>query len=331
MCASRGASYKEVVDREGDGERANAGAHEKRGVRQAIYAGRDALVASPVTRAILFANVVVFAAEVLASHSLDALNRVPSQVLLAFGANAPALTLAMGHVERLLSSCFLHASLLHVAVNMYTLRQVGPLVEPAVGSGRYATMYVLTGLAGSLASAGTGALTGHEVTSVGASGAICGVMGAAVVVGARVEGWKSGIAWQIGFWLAVNLVLGLTIRGIDNAAHLGGLVAGCVIAATWRRGVTYTPARTAITVGACAALCLASSAVVAWRDRTDPYTLQDEDQRVQLVQLALAHGDCPRARRALVAAEAIGPDSPDVKGLRKAVDQKCPPGTETGP
>jgi rhomboid protease GluP len=293
-------------------------------VRQAIYAGPDALASSPVTRTIIFACIVVFVGEVLASRSLHSLISVPLSVEVDFGANDPRLSIEMGHVERLLSSCFLHTSLLHIAVNMYTLRQVGPLVEPTVGSGRYATMFVLTGLAGSLASAFMGELLGHPVASVGASGAICGVMGAAVVVGARVDGWRSGIAWQIGFWLLVNLALGLEIPGIDNAAHVGGLLGGCAIAALWRRGVTYSPARTAVAVGASALLCLASGAVVAWRDRTDPYSVHDWNARSRLVGLALERGDCVGARRALLATEALGEETPELEGLRRAVDETCP-------
>jgi rhomboid protease GluP len=207
---------------------------------------------------------------------------------------------------------------------MYTLRQVGPLVEPTVGSGRYAVLFVVTGLAGSLASALMQEITGHSAPSVGASGAICGVMGAAVVVGARMEGWKSGIAWQIGFWLAVNLALGLQVQGIDNAAHVGGLASGCVVAMLWRRGVTYSARATAIMVGVCAALCLASGAVVAWRDRTDPYTLLDFEGRLLVAQRAMLRGDCATAREALAAAQAIKEGKPEDRGLEHAIEQSCP-------
>ena len=291
---------------------------------QVVYSGPDALVASPITRTILMACVLVFAGEVLASHSLQALVRVPIPVALAFGANEPDLVLKMGQVDRLLASCFLHGSLLHLMVNMYTLRQVGPLVEPEVGSARYATLFVFTGIAGSMTSALLGRLLGHHGYSVGASGAICGVMGAAVIVGARVEGWKSWIAWQIGFWLAVTLVIGARLPGIDNAAHIGGLLSGCLLALAWRREVV--PAgRTAWVVGLASAFCVAAGLRVAWRERTDPAAMLDIDQRIHLVQLALARGDCVTAREGMEMTEELGEGRAEVAGLRKVVEDKCGP------
>jgi rhomboid protease GluP len=292
---------------------------------QVVYSGPDALVASPITRTILMACVLVFAGEVVASHSLQALVRVSTPVALAFGANEPDLVLKLGQTDRLLASCFAHTSLFHLFINMYTLRQVGPLVEPEVGSARYSTLFVVTGIAGSLTSALLGRLLGHHGFTVGASGAICGVMGAAVVVWARVEGWRSWIAWQIGFWLAVTLVLGARLPGIDNAAHVGGLMSGSLMALAWRREV-IPPARTAWIVGIASAFCVAAGLRVAWRDRTDPAAMLDLDQRIHLVQLALDRGDCVTALEGMEMAEELGQGA-ELAGLRKAVEQKCgPPG-----
>jgi rhomboid protease GluP len=167
------------------------------------------------------------------------------------------------------------------------------------------------------------------VPSVGASGAICGVMGAAVVVGLRIEGWKSPIARQIGFWLMVTLALGASMKHIDNAAHVGGLAAGALIASSWTRGVAYSRKATIACVAGATLLCVASGLSTAYRDATDRYALLGKNERSHLVSAALEQGDCAEARRALVATEAVADeDSPDVVGLRKGVESACPPGTK---
>jgi len=296
-------------------------------VRQTLYAPPGALDGSPVARAVILVCVLVFAAEVFAVRSLWALYEVPLPVEIAFGANSQALSLDVGHAERLLASCFVHGSLLHLLLNMYTLRQVSGLVEPEVGSARFAVLFVVTGIAGSLASAFVmGKVLGRPpMASVGASGAICGVMGAAVVVGARIEGWKSESAWQVGFWLLVMLAIGMKFPRVDNAAHIGGLVAGIAMAALWRRTVVYSRARTAFVVGASGALCVAAGAIIAWRDRTDPYAGLDVNERLLTVQLALDQSDCAGARQAMRAAERVGGDRPELAGLRTVIESRCPP------
>ncbi len=168
---------------------------------------------APVTFAIILANLALFAGEILASRSLTSLWQVPPGVWLAFGANYAPLTIGLGQYDRLVASCFLHGSLLHVGLNMWSLRQIGPFTERTVGSARYSILYVATGIAGSVASIGWGLARAHVVPSLGASGAICGVMGAALVLGVRLEGWRSPIARQIGFWLLMIVAYGATMPG----------------------------------------------------------------------------------------------------------------------
>jgi rhomboid protease GluP len=287
-----------------------------------------AFTGAPVTLTIILVNLVIFAAEVIDSHSLASLLNVPIDVSLVFGANYAPLTLALGQYDRLVACCFLHGSLLHVGLNMWSLRQIGPFAERTVGSARYSVLYVLTGIAGSAASILWGLASGRvPVPSVGASGAICGVMGAALVLGVRLEGWQSGIARQIGFWVLVIVAYGATVQGIDNAAHVGGIVSGCIIASIWRRGIHYSRTATLLSLGLSAAVCVAAGGAVVWRDATDPFGQLDANDRSNQVVLALKRHNCAGARRALVATEAVSPPTPDLTGLRLEVDRACPPGS----
>jgi rhomboid protease GluP len=297
--------------------------------REGAASGRSsgAFAGAPITFAIILVNLAVFAGEVIASHSFQSLLDVPAPVWLAFGANYAPLTLALGQYDRLVAACFIHGSLLHVALNMWSLRQIGPFVERTVGSARYPVLYVVTGIAGSAASVGWGLVSGHIVPSVGASGAVCGVMGAALVLGVRLEGWSSPIARQIGFWLVIIVAYGASKPGIDNAAHVGGMVSGCLVAAAWRRGVHYSRMATVASIALSLAVCLGAGAAVVWRDVTDPYALRGPNERADLVVLALRHHDCPAARTALRATEMVSAPTPELEGLRSQVDRMCPPGT----
>ena len=116
---------------------------------------------SPLTFGIIVVNVVVFAAQ-LASGGLGGIAGMSSRVLHAFGGNEVAATLYENRYETLLTSCFVHGSLLHIAFNMIALRQIGPFVERAVGAARMAPLYLLAGIAGSWAAR---SLVGSRVRS----------------------------------------------------------------------------------------------------------------------------------------------------------------------
>ena len=286
-----------------------------------------AFAGAPVTFYVLLANVALFVGEVIASRSLSSLVDVPHEVLIELGANYAPLTVGLGQYYLLVTSCFLHGNIIHVALNMWALRQIGPFAERTVGSARYAVMYVVTGIAGSAASVFWALISERAlVPSVGASGAICGVMGAALVLGVRLEGWRSGIAGQIGFWLLVTLAYGAKMPNVDNAAHVGGIAAGCLIAVLWRRGIHYSKMATVLSIGLSAAVCLGSGAAVVWRDETDPYGRSSGRDRINEANAALNSGDCAGARRALAAAEkVVSASSPDLLGLRMSINQRCAP------
>jgi len=132
-----------------------------------------------------------------------------------------------GEYWRLLSVVLVHAGIIHLAFNMYALYIIGPTVESLYGSWRFLFLYLACGAAGSTASF----VFSDAAFSVGASGAIFGLFGVLLVADrvhkpALTRGARN-LTMQIGVLIAVNLVIGLTTPTIDNAAHVGGLLAGC--------------------------------------------------------------------------------------------------------
>ncbi len=126
----------------------------------------------------------------------------------------------------LLTSAFLHGSFLHIAFNMYVLFALGPGLERLLGHVRFTTLYLLSAIGGSVASFWFSEL---NAVSVGASGAIFGLMGALVVAGRRM---RYDIT-QVLVLLGINLVIGFIAPGVDWRAHLGGLVVGALVAAVF--------------------------------------------------------------------------------------------------
>ncbi|HYL39739.1 MAG TPA: rhomboid family intramembrane serine protease [Candidatus Binatus sp.] len=135
------------------------------------------------------------------------------------------LDVVQGQLYRLLSVTLVHANFLHLALNMYALYLIGPVVEGIWGSRLFALFYVLTGIAASATS-----IVFSPGPAVGASGAIFGLIGV-LFAGTRVhhpmlDQRARAIVPQLGILIVLNLVLGFSIGGIDNAAHIGGLVSG---------------------------------------------------------------------------------------------------------
>ena len=125
---------------------------------------------------------------------------------------------------RLGTAMFLHASLLHIAFNMLALYWLGTIVEEALGTARFLLVYVVAGLAGS-----TGAILFNPLTpTVGASGAIWGIMGALLVLEYMTTGSFAGQAMGL---ILINLVISISLPNISVGGHLGGLAGG--IAATY--------------------------------------------------------------------------------------------------
>ena len=151
-----------------------------------------------------------------------------SQSLLDWGANFKPLTLE-GQWWRLFTATFLHIGILHLLLNMYALLYIGLLLEPYLGKGRFLAAYLISGIAASLAS-----LWWHDVTiSAGASGAIFGLYGvflALLTTKLLDKSVKKALFTSIAFFVGYNLLNGLKPNsGIDNAAHVGGLLSGLLI------------------------------------------------------------------------------------------------------
>ena len=181
-----------------------------------------------------------------------------------------------GEWWRLVTAAFLHGSFLHIAFNMYVLFALGPTLERILGHGRYLTLYVLAALGGGVASY---VFSDIRTVSVGASGAIFGLMGALVVAGRRL---RYDIT-QVLVLLGINVVIGFFSPGVDWRAHLGGLVTGAVVAA-----IMVFPARrhrTAVQVSGLLAVVFVLAALAAWR------TTQINELLAPLGQITRLTGD----------------------------------------
>ena len=130
-----------------------------------------------------------------------------------------------GEVYRLLTSTFMHASILHLVFNMYALSIIGKQVETFLGKPKFLLVYLFSGLTGSLLSC---AITNSY--SLGASGAIFGLMGSLLYFGYHYRLYLGSVLLgQIVPVIVINLVIGYITPSIDNAAHIGGLVGGLFI------------------------------------------------------------------------------------------------------
>lgn len=155
--------------------------------------------------------------------------QVPYEYVLLLGAkNNDAIR--AGEVWRLGTSMLLHGNLFHLAVNAYALWVLGTVLERLYGLRRFLNLFVLSGMGGAVAS-----YLFTDANSVGASGAIFGLLGAAVVFGVKFRGIlpariRRVLTLGLLPWVALNLFIGTVIPEIDNAAHIGGLVTGSVVA-----------------------------------------------------------------------------------------------------
>lgn len=152
--------------------------------------------------------------------------------MFADGAQHPALIDA-GEWWRAITAVFLHGSLTHVLFNMWALYLFGPALEIRFGSAAFGAMYLAAGLGGSAAYH----LVGREAFAVGASGAIFGLMGALLASTYRQRHTPAGRAVfsQLTMLLAINLLIPAIVPNVAWEAHLGGLLAGALIASGWDR------------------------------------------------------------------------------------------------
>jgi membrane associated rhomboid family serine protease len=188
---------------------------------------------TPATSTLMIMILLAFGVEVLSGAWMD-----PEK--LSRGAILPmALLRESGQYWRLLSGMFLHGDgtpvggLLHVGANLFSLWQLGTLYELMFGRRRFVSIYFVAGLAASITSAMHMPLNG---SSVGASGAVFGILGAmisSILTSPRFRRDRRarGLVGQCIFWLLINIAATANMEQIDNAAHFGGLAAGLLLGA----------------------------------------------------------------------------------------------------
>jgi rhomboid protease GluP len=194
---------------------------------------QTSVLRSPVTLTLLVANLLVFALTLAYGAGLWHNN---NGVQLAWGANFGPAT-QDGQWWRLATAMFLHFGILHLALNMWALWDVGRLMENLLGPVRFAGLYLCSGIFGNLLSL---VVQGNQAVSGGASGAIFSLYGALLVFlwRERKQVDRGEFRWLFGAALVFTLFtlgMGLVIAGIDNAAHLGGLAAGALLAVALAR------------------------------------------------------------------------------------------------
>ena len=159
---------------------------------------------------------------------------------------------ADGEYWRLVTAGFLHAGMLHLLFNMYALYILGTMLEPAVGRSRFLLIYFVSLLCGSFGAL----LLSPDANTVGASGAVFGLMGAAVVLmrNRGVDPMASGLP----LWIGINLLITFTIPNISVGGHIGGLIGGALTAVVlfdvpeWIRLPRIVPTLVAGALGAAA-------------------------------------------------------------------------------
>lgn len=196
---------------------------------------------TPATKFLVTAIVVGLLVQFLSGAITNA------EKLVYLGAIYPELIWEHGQWWRLLSAMFLHGNgtipgtALHLAMNLIALVQLGSLYELMFSPRRLLTVYFASGIVASLTS-----LLISRGWSVGASGAIFGIMGAFIFSVLRSPRWRGNpqarrIVNQVVFWSLANIAIGWQIPQIDIAAHVGGFVAGLVLGMAWPHRVPPPP------------------------------------------------------------------------------------------
>ena len=175
---------------------------------------------APATYVLIALNVAAFLVEIAsASGGLSVQN---SSMVFDFGLFGPSV--AEGEWYRLLTSGFLHASIIHIGFNMFALYFLGRILEPGIGTPRFIALYFASLFAGSFGAL----LLDPNALTIGASGAVFGIFGATFVI-ARSRG-VDALASTIGIVLLFNLVLTFGSSRLSVGGHLGGLAAGLLCA-----------------------------------------------------------------------------------------------------
>ncbi len=173
-----------------------------------------------ITYILIFINILFYVLSIISNSFYNSMVLNPSKIL-------------NGEYYRLLSCIFMHGGIIHLLCNMYCLYVIGPQVESFFGKIKYIVIYLLSGIIGSLMS-----LSITNSISLGASGAIFGLLGSILYFGYHYRVYLSqAIKSQIIPIIVLNLFLGFMLNGVDNAAHIGGLIGGVLV--SMMAGVKY--------------------------------------------------------------------------------------------
>ncbi len=173
-----------------------------------------------ITYILIFINILFYVLSIISNSFYNSMVLNPSKIL-------------NGEYYRLLSCIFMHGGIIHLLCNMYCLYVIGPQVESFFGKIKYIIIYLLSGIIGSLMS-----LSITNSISLGASGAIFGLLGSILYFGYHYRVYLSqAIKSQIIPIIVLNLFLGFILNGVDNAAHIGGLIGGVLV--SMMAGVKY--------------------------------------------------------------------------------------------
>ncbi len=176
-----------------------------------------------ITQLIIDLNAGVFVLMAITNLSIYSFQ---PDTLVHWGGNIRPLTLS-GEWWRLVTCVFVHGGIMHLFSNMVAFVFVGLILEPILGRGRFALAYLVTGIGASI----TSLLWHSNTVSVGASGAIFGLYGVVLALlfgNILPRGLNKIFLCSAGAYIAYNLIKSATV-GIDTAAHIGGLVSGCVV------------------------------------------------------------------------------------------------------
>lgn len=178
-------------------------------------------VSAPCTVLLTIINVVVFSLLTLQGMTEDGM------FLLEHGAMYVPRVIQDGEYYRFFTSLFLHFGFEHLMNNMVTLVLIGWNLESEIGKVKFLLIYILSGLGGNFLSAWYEVLKDDYSISAGASGAIFGVIGALLYVTMRNRGRIGEVSGRrLALMIIISLYYGFTSSGVDNLAHIGGLVTG---------------------------------------------------------------------------------------------------------
>ena len=175
-----------------------------------------------VTVSLIAVNIIMFIISAIISANI--MNIDIKTLILLGGKYGPLIDL--GQWWRLIACVFLHGGLMHIVFNMYSLFILGSQLEPILGRKKYTLLYFISGLGSSILSY----IILPNTVSIGASGAIFGLLGALLVfIISNRDKINKGALSNVVMVIGINLFIGATSTGIDNFAHIGGLITGILV------------------------------------------------------------------------------------------------------